>query len=426
MRIFAACLMLFASLARAELTIEITRGSDKPVSIAIVPFGWDAGVALPDDIAGIVSSDLHRSGQFEPFKRADMLSQPQKDSEVFYRDWRALGVDYLVIGRTRATDWGYSADYALFDVNQQRKIISGEESGGRSNTRDIAHAISDQVYEKITNIKGAFGTKLLYVSARRLEGTAQQFRLVMSDIDGFREKVLLEQLEPIMTPSWSPNGKIVTYVSFETTRPGVYLHNLETGQRIQLTNYPGINGSPAWSPDGKSLAMVLSKDGNPEIYVMDIKSQALRRVTNHFAIDTEPDWMEDGKSLIFTSDRGGKPQIYKVDIASGRVQRLTFEGDYNARGRVLAGGEGIVMVHRVEGKFHIAVQDLKTGRVSILTETTLDESPSMAPNNTILLYATKHNGRGVLGAVSIDGNVRYRLPSEYGDVREPAWSPFLR
>ncbi|HCS26420.1 MAG TPA: Tol-Pal system protein TolB, partial [Spongiibacteraceae bacterium] len=183
---------------------------------------------------------------------------------------------------------------------------------------------------------------------------------------------------------------------------------------------------PAWSPDGKSLAMVLSKDGNPEIYVMDIKSQVLRRVTNHFAIDTEPDWMEDSKSLIFTSDRGGKPQIYKVDVATGRVQRLTFEGDYNARGRVLAGGQGIVMVHRVDGKFHIAVQDLKRGRVSILTETTLDESPSMAPNNSILLYATKYNGRGVLAAVSIDGNVQYRLPSEYGDVREPAWSPFLR
>lgn len=426
MRLFMACLLLLTSLARAELTIEITRGSDKPVSIAIVPFGWDKGVALQDDIAGIVSSDLHRSGQFEPFKREDMLSQPKNDAEVYYRDWRALGVDYLVIGRTAATEVGYTAQYSLFDINLQRKIISGEENGGRGNVRDIAHAISDRIYEKITNIKGAFGTKLLYVSARRLEGTAQMFRLVMSDIDGAREKVLLEQREPILTPSWSPNGKIIAYVSFETTRPGVYLHNLETGQRIQLTNYPGINGSPAWSPDGKSLAMVLSKDGNPEIYVMDIKSQVLRRVTNHFAIDTEPDWMEDSKSLIFTSDRGGKPQIYKVDVATGQVQRLTFEGDYNARGRVLAGGEGIVMVHRVDGKFHIAVQDLKRGRVSILTETTLDESPSMAPNNSILLYATKYKGRGVLAAVSIDGNVQYRLPSEYGDVREPAWSPFLR
>lgn len=426
MRIFVACLMLFASLARAELTIEITRGSDKPVSIAIVPFGWEKGVALPDDIASIISSDLHRSGQFEPFKREDMLSQPKSDAEVFYRDWRALGVDYLVIGRTRASETGYVADYSLFDVNLQRKMLTGNESGGRNNVRDIAHAISDRIYEKITNIKGAFDTKLLYVSARRLEGNAQMFRLVISDIDGAREKVLLEQREPILTPTWSPNGKVVAYVSFETTRPGVYLHNLETGERIQLTNYPGINGSPAWSPDGKSLAMVLSKDGNPEIYVMDLNTQVLRRITNHFAIDTEPDWMEDSKSLIFTSDRGGKPQIYKVDIATGRVQRLTFEGDYNARGRVLAGGEGIVMVHRVDGKFHIAVQDLKKGRLSILTETTLDESPSMAPNNSILLYATKYKGRGVLAAVSIDGNVQYRLPSEYGDVREPAWSPFLR
>lgn len=420
------CLLLFSALAQAELTIEITRGSDKPVSIAIVPFGTEQGVSLPEDIAGIIRSDLHRTGQFQPLSTDDMLSLPTRESEVFYRDWRALGVDYLVIGRASATENGYRADYTLFDVNLQRKVFDANESGGRNAVRDIAHAISDRVYEKITNIKGAFGTKLLYVSARRLEGSQQLFRLVMSDIDGARERVLLEQREPILAPAWAPNGKVVAYVSFETSRPGIFLHNLETGQRKHLTNYPGINGGPVWSPDGKSMAMVLSKDGNPEIYVMELATQKLRRVTNHFAIDTEPAWMDDGKSLIFTSDRGGKPQIYEVEVLSGQVRRLTFEGDYNARGRVLAGGEGIVMVHRVEGKFHIAVQNLRTGRVSILTETSLDESPSMAPNNSILLYATQHNGRGVLAAVSIDGNVQYRLPSEYGDVREPAWSPYLQ
>ncbi|MBB3047373.1 TolB protein [Litorivivens lipolytica] len=418
--------MIVSALAQAELTIEITRGSDKPVSIAVVPFGWEAGVSLPDDIAAIVGSDLHRTGQFEPMSPADMLSQPKTEAEVFYRDWRSLGVDYLVIGKTRGLpEGGYAAEFTLFDVNLQRKMMTGEERGGRANVRDMAHGISNQIYEKITNIKGAFATKLLYVSARRLEGGKQVFRLVMSDIDGAREQVLLEQSEPILAPTWAPNGRIIAYVSFETTRPAIYMHNLDTAQRVQLTNFRGINGGPVWSPDGKSMAMVLSKDGNPEIYVMDLATRALRRVTNHFAIDTEPDWM-DNNSLIFTSDRGGKPQIYRVDLRSERVQRLTFEGDYNARGRVLKGGEGLVMVHRVNGQFHIALQDLKRNRVSILTETSLDESPSMAPNNTILLYATKHQGRGVLAAVSVDGNVHYRLPSDYGDVREPAWSPFLK
>ena len=315
-------------------------------------------------------------------------------------------------------------DYSLFDVNQQRKMLTGVQRGGRSNVRDMAHAISNVIYEKITNIKGAFATKLLYVSARRLQGNEQLFRLVMSDIDGAREQVLLEQKEPILAPTWAPNGRVIAYVSCESSRPAIYMHNLDTAQRVQLTNFRGINGGPVWSPDGKSMAMVLSKDGNPEIYVMDLATKALKRVTNHFAIDTEPDWM-DNDSLIFTSDRGGKPQIYRVELSTGRVQRVTFEGDYNARGRVMEGGQSIVMVHRVDGKFHIAVQDLKRNRVSILTETTLDESPSMAPNNTILLYATKHQGQGVLAAVSVDGNVHYWLPSNYGDVREPAWSPYM-
>ncbi|WP_372749779.1 Tol-Pal system beta propeller repeat protein TolB [Litorivivens sp.] len=426
MRVLLACVLLFSSLAHAGLTIEITRGSDKPVSIAIVPFGWEPGVVMPEDIATIVGSDLHRTGQFQPMPPADMLAQPKTEQEVYYRDWRSIGVDYLVIGKTRTSEsGGFVVEYSLFDVNLQRKLLTGEERGGRANTRDIAHAISNRIYEKITNIKGAFATKLLYVSARRLQGNEQLFRLVMSDIDGAREQVLLEQKEPILAPTWAPNGRLIAYVSFETTRPAIYLHNLDTAQRVQLTNFSGINGGPVWSPDGKSMAMVLSKDGNPEIYVMDLATKALKRVTNHFAIDTEPDWI-DNDSLIFTSDRGGKPQIYRVELGSGRVQRVTFEGDYNARGRVMEGGQGIVMVHRVDGKFHIAVQDLKRNRVSILTETTMDESPSMAPNNTILLYATKYQGQGVLAAVSVDGNVHYRLPSNYGDVREPAWSPFLQ
>ncbi len=422
----ALLLCALCSTAVAELTIEITRGSDEPVPIAVVPFGWQGGVVLQDDVAEIVAADLHRSGQFAPLPRADMLSLPHSAKDVFYRDWRSLNVDYLVVGGiARDARGGLRVDFELLDVHAQRVILSGSESGTLAEMRDMAHAVSDRVYEKLTNIKGAFATKLLYVSARHQRGGPSVFRLLMSDIDGARERVLLEQSEPIMTPSWAPNGKIISYVSFETSRPAIYLHNVETGQRKQLTNFSGINGAPVWAPDGQRMAMVLSKDGNPDIYVMDLVSQQLQRVTRHFAIDTEPDWMPDGKSLIFTSDRGGKPQIYKVNIASGHVERMTFIGDYNARARVLPGGQGMIMVHRSNGDFHIAVQDFKRGSVTALTQTSLDESPSVAPNGTILLYATKHGGRGVLAAVSVDGGVQYRLPSQYGDVREPAWSPYL-
>jgi TolB protein len=418
-------LLLGAAVARAELTIEITQGVDNPTAIAVVPFAWAGPGPAPEDIAFVIDGDLARSGQFAPVARSDMLGMPSTEAELFYRDWRAIETEYILSGRVSASGQELRIDYELFDVLRQARVHSGVVSGPISEARMHGHRVADAVYEKLTGIPGAFATRLLYVSVTRNPGGRDYFRLTLADSDGARPIVLLESREPVLAPSWSPDGKEIAYVSFESSRPAIYRQDLATGRREQLTNFKGLNGSPAWSPDGNTMAMVLSKDGSPDIYLMNLATKQLTRVTRHYAIDTEPTWMPDGNSLLFTSDRGGRPQIYRYDLRTGGTERMTFEGAYNARARVAQDGRNVVMVHRQGQDFHIALLDLVTSRLHVLTSTELDESPSIAPNGSMVLYATKSAGRGILAAVSVDGGVKFRLPSREGDVREPAWSPYM-
>jgi TolB protein len=418
-------LLLLACSTRAELTIEITQGIDNPTAIAVVPFAWQGPGTAPEDIAWIVDNDLSRSGQFAPVARNDMLGRPSTEEEVFYRDWRAIDSEYLLIGRVSASGNAMRVEYELFDVVRQVRVHQGMETGPVNEARMLAHRVADGVYEKLTGIPGAFATRLLYVSVTRNPGGRDYYRLTLSDSDGARPIVLLESREPVLAPGWSPDGKQISYVSFETGRPAIYRQDLATGQREQLTNFKGLNGGPAWSPDGNTMAMVLSKDGSPDLYLMNLATRKLTRITHHYAIDTEPTWMPDGRSLLFTSDRGGRPQIYRYDLRTGNTERLTFEGAYNARARVAQDGRNVVLVHQQEGRFHIAILDLVTNRLQVLTSTELDESPSIAPNGSMVLYATKYADRGILAAVSVDGGVKFRLPSREGDVREPAWSPYI-
>ncbi len=420
-------LMIFSSVVRAELVIRVSEGNDKPTIIAVPPMVLK-GVRLTEDISAIIESDLTRSGLFKTISREDMLAFPEGSGDVYFRDWRILGSDYLVAGALSYLDRDeltLRLRFSLLDVNAQKVIFSHSVTGTNQQLRDLAHAASDKIYEKITGIKGAFSTRLAYVTAERVNGQFQ-YKLNVSDSDGAREQLMLRSSEPIMSPAWSPSGDELAYVSFESGRPAIYRQKLATAARQKLTNFKGLNGAPAWSPDGSQLALVLSKDGNPEIYVLDLVKNKLKRLTRHFAIDTEPTWMPDGKNLLFTSDRGGSPQIYKLTVASGAVERITFQGNYNARASLSPDGRTLVMVHRENTVFHIATLDLKTERMLQLTETRLDESPTVAPNGAMLIYATKQGDRGILAAVSLDAGVRYFLPSKIGDVREPAWSPYLK
>ena len=415
---FLAC---FSSVYAAD-PLVLTSGTDRATPIAIVPFGWQGGTVLPEDIASIVSNDLRNSGMFEPQARQNMISLPSQPSEVVYRDWLAAGTQYLLVGRITPVGAQLSVQYALLNVASEQAVVTGSVSGTPAQLRDMAHYISDQAFEKLTGTKGAFSTKLLYVTSEN----NLRYTLQRSDYDGARAVTLLQSREPILSPSYAPGGRRIAYVSFEQRKPRIFVQYVDTGRREQITNFEGLNGAPAWSPDGNRLAFVLSKDGNPEIYVMDLNSRQLQRATNHMAIDTEPFWGKDGRTLYFTSDRAGKPQIYKMAIG-GEAQRVTFVGNYNASPKLSADEKTLVMVHRQEGYtvFRVAAQDLQRGTVRVLSSTSLDESPTVAPNGTMLIYATSHQGRGVLMLASTNGRVKVPLPVAQGEIREPSWSPYL-
>ena len=427
-RIIAAILLaaFLAGPAHAIITFKITKSTEAKQPIAIVPFGWQhAGEPPPADIAAIVADDLARTGLFEPIPFESLPRRPYRHAQINFGDWRLLGTGSLVIGSvTPSVNGEYVVEYQLYDVLRRKQVVGFQLTASKQLMRRVAHQIADEIHERLTGIPGAFDTKVAYVTEARDEGGAPRYTLNVADVDGHNERVILDSSSPVMSPSWSPDGKFLAYVSFEAERPRIFVQELATGNRESVASYPGLNSSPAFSPDGRHLAMTLSKDGNPEIYVMHLQSRLLRRVTRNSAIDTEASWSPDGQALVFTSDRGGKPQIYRAPVEGGRPERITFEGSYNSRAIYSPDGSKLALVHRNEGRYRIGLLDLENGALTVLTDSRLDESPSFAPNGSMILYATTDDTGSGLAAVSPDGRMHQRLATQTGEVREPAWSPF--
>jgi TolB protein len=425
-----AALLLFAwaTSAQAQLEIEIISGNASALPIAIVPFAWEDPDPQPiTTVSQIVSQDLYRSGLFKPMPEADMPERPRDAEDIRFGTWRLLKVDYIVIGTVRPSPDGQGNDlvYQLFNVHSQERKLSQITTVGEGDLRFGAHRVADAIYEALTGVPGAFSTRIAYVTSTG-EGANTQYELVVADADGFAPQSIVGSPEPLLSPSWAPDGNELAYVSFEKGNSAIYIQDVTTGARKLVSSGAGINGAPSFSPDGSKLALTLSRTGNPEIFVMDLATGSSTQLTQHWAIDTEATWAPDGNFIYFTSDRGGKPQIYKVSARGGTPERVTLEGEYNARASVSPEGRKIAVAHGRGNEYRIAVWDLDTERFTVLTPGTLDESPSFAPNGSMVLYATREGGRGVLSAVSADGNVRQRLVLSEGDVREPAWSPVIR
>jgi TolB protein len=426
-RIFCTVALLMASVAaHAQLVIEITRGQENAVPIAVVPFGWESAGAAPFDVAEVVAADLQRSGRFAPLDRKDMIDRPTSGDQIRFQDWRYLKSDFITVGKLipEGTD-RYSAQFELYNVLTGQRLTGQKLSTNNAGLRAMAHRISDLIFEQLTGIRGAFSTRIAFVSA---EGTPpqQRYKLIVSDADGENQRVIANSTEPLMSPAWSPDGLSLAYVSFESKASAIFVQTLSTGERRRVSARAGINGAPAWSPDGRTLALTLSrKDGDVDIYTLDLSSQVLTRMTFDPGIDTEPVWSIDGRKLYFNSDRAGSPQIYELDVSQpNRATRVTFEGTYNARPRLSPDGKQLAVVYLDRGNYRIASIDLQSKAVQVLSEGRQDESPSYAPNGATIIYATQDRGKGVLATVSSDGRFQQKLGGSAGDVREPVWGPF--
>ncbi len=414
----AALMASSAVPALAQFRVEVSGVGLTQLPIALAPFRGEA--QSPQKISSIVQADLERSGQF---RAVDALgAELDETSRPDVALWKQKGADSLVTGSiARLADGRFDVRFRLWDV------VRGEDLGGQSyiitqgDLRLVAHRVADYVYEKLTGERGVFSTRIVYVTKA---GT--RYSLWVADADGENAQAALSSPEPIISPAWSPAGTQIAYVSFESRKPVVYVHDVASGRRRLIANFRGSNSAPAWAPNGQSLALTLSRDGNSQLYTIDANGGPARRLMQSAGIDTEPVYSADGRSIYFVSDRGGAPQIYKVSSAGSNAERVTFTGNYNISPSVSPDGRWLAYISRVGGAFKLHVMDLTSGAVNAITDTSADENPSFAPNSRLIVYATQQQGREALMTTTLDGKIKARLAGQSGDIREPDWGPFQK
>ena len=426
-RFLIACFVLLSTMmATAEVRIVITDGVSSAKPIAVVPFKWTGSGQPPQLVDNIVASDLRNSGKFNPIDIAAMPQKPTTASEVNSGVWSNMGISAIVVGSIQPDVSGkYLITYQLVDTVERPGTVLAENQFSIEQRwlRYASHTVSDEIFEALTGIKGAFRTRIAYVVKNKKGPYTHELRV--SDYDGYDQITVHRSKEPLMSPTWSPDGKKLAYVTFESGRSALVLKTLDSGAVETIASFPQHNGAPAFSPDGKKLAFALSKGGSLNLYMMNLSSKKITQITSGRSNDTEPSWMPDNQTIVYTSDQAGRPQLYSINISNGESQRVTWDNTQNQNARVSPDGKFIAVISTNNGEQHITRYDIETNTYQRLTDTFLDETPSIAPNGTMIIYSSSQGLGTILNLVSTDGNFKASLPATDGQVKFPSWSPYL-
>ncbi|WP_455189862.1 Tol-Pal system beta propeller repeat protein TolB [Foliimonas ilicis] len=412
--------------ARAVVEIDVNKGNIEPLPIAITDFLSGDGIGA--EIANIVAADLKRSGLFAPIDKGafiEKISNP--DAAPRFDDWKVINAQALVTGRvTQEADGRLRAEFRLWDTFAGQQLIGEQFFSNRNNSRRVAHIIADAIYERLTGEKGYFDTRVVFIDESGPKNDRKK-RLAIMDQDGANLRHLSDGRSIVLTPRFSPTRQEITYMSYESGEPRVYLLQIETGQRELVGNFPGMTFAPRFSPDGQKVIMsLLRDDGNSNVFAMDLRSRATTRLTNSSSIDTSPSYSPDGSKVVFTSDRGGQPQIYVMGADGSGQTRISFGGGSYSTPVWSPRGDLIAFTKQSGGQFQIGVMRTDGSGERILSTGFQQEGPTWAPNGRVLMFFREAAGSPGPKLFSIDltGRNEQAIPTA-SFASDPAWSPLL-